>query len=444
MKHLVFISHSSKDKQIAQKVCLFLEAKGVSCWIAPRDVTPGRNYGAAIVDAIDECGVFVLILTQESNKSGQVVREVERAAASNDVIIPFRVDPVQPSRDLEFYVSTTHWLDASSGPLEKHLNELLKAITNWQQAGTLPVEPGPPGPASPAPASAPPSSKSRTGPLLAAGIVLLILLGGIFAYQTSRTRRPKTPGPNQTPSVAPAIAPEPSASVSLQTETPAPTPSIAFSPETLPSAPVSETPEPTSALRLHPGEPFHPTPSPGEPAVFSPSEPSVRLRPGQPIKPGPEASAPSLSTAPAAVVPGVHEIAASSQMKLGGVTHRPHLAFDGNRATAWIPKGDGVDQSVSVHFKTAPTISSVSILNSTATDMTDYRNNNRVHTMRMILSDGTTQLLTLEDKMNWQHFKLGKPTTVSWIKFDIVTVFSSKKNHHTPIAEIAFNREDSN
>ena len=118
MKPLVFISHSSKDKEIADKVCLFLEANGVACWIAPRDVTPGRNYGAAIVDAIDECGVFVLILTGESNKSGQVTREVERAAASNDVIIPFRVEPVQPSRDLEFYVSSTHWLDASTGPLE--------------------------------------------------------------------------------------------------------------------------------------------------------------------------------------------------------------------------------------------------------------------------------------------------------------------------------------
>ena len=41
MKPLVFISHSSKDKEIAEKVCLFLEANSVPCWIAPRDVTPG-------------------------------------------------------------------------------------------------------------------------------------------------------------------------------------------------------------------------------------------------------------------------------------------------------------------------------------------------------------------------------------------------------------------
>ena len=74
MKHTAFISHSAKDEAIADKVCDFLEAGGISCWIAPRDVIPGKNYGLAIVDAIDECAVFVLILTRESNKSGAPLR----------------------------------------------------------------------------------------------------------------------------------------------------------------------------------------------------------------------------------------------------------------------------------------------------------------------------------------------------------------------------------
>lgn len=132
MKRTAFISHSSKDKAVAEGVCNFLERNGISCWIAPRDVTPGKNYGVVIVDAIDECGVFVIILTGESNKSGQVVREVERAASANSVIIPLRVELVQPSRDLEFYVSSSHWLDASEKPLEKHLDSLVDAIRDWQ------------------------------------------------------------------------------------------------------------------------------------------------------------------------------------------------------------------------------------------------------------------------------------------------------------------------
>jgi hypothetical protein len=52
MKRTVFISHSSKDKAIGNEICRFLEANGISCWIASRDVTPGKNYGAAIIDSI--------------------------------------------------------------------------------------------------------------------------------------------------------------------------------------------------------------------------------------------------------------------------------------------------------------------------------------------------------------------------------------------------------
>ena len=41
MAHDAFISYSSKDKTIADAVCARLEARGIRCWIAPRDVRPG-------------------------------------------------------------------------------------------------------------------------------------------------------------------------------------------------------------------------------------------------------------------------------------------------------------------------------------------------------------------------------------------------------------------
>ena len=117
MKRTVFISHSSQDKKIADAVCNFLEEHDVLCWIAPRDITPGKNYGAAIIDAISECEFFVLILSSLSNDSQQVVREVERAASTDSVIIPLRVEAVQPSKNLQFYVSSSHWLDAVTTPV---------------------------------------------------------------------------------------------------------------------------------------------------------------------------------------------------------------------------------------------------------------------------------------------------------------------------------------
>ena len=38
MAHDVFVSYSHHDKAQADAVCATLEAKGIRCWIAPRDV----------------------------------------------------------------------------------------------------------------------------------------------------------------------------------------------------------------------------------------------------------------------------------------------------------------------------------------------------------------------------------------------------------------------
>lgn len=75
----VFISYSSVEKGTADEVCSHLESQGIRCWIAPRDVSPGDEYGEAIVDAITACRLMVLIFSSHANESPQVRREVERA-----------------------------------------------------------------------------------------------------------------------------------------------------------------------------------------------------------------------------------------------------------------------------------------------------------------------------------------------------------------------------
>ena len=44
----VFISHSSKDKKLADRICDELEERGISCRIAPRDITPGKEWAGEI------------------------------------------------------------------------------------------------------------------------------------------------------------------------------------------------------------------------------------------------------------------------------------------------------------------------------------------------------------------------------------------------------------
>ena len=101
MGHEVFISHSAADKDIANRVVATLEDGGVRCWVAPRDIRPGDTWGGSILKAIQSSQLMVIIFSSKSNKSQQVMREVELAVERNVVVLPFRVEDVEPSDDMK-------------------------------------------------------------------------------------------------------------------------------------------------------------------------------------------------------------------------------------------------------------------------------------------------------------------------------------------------------
>jgi osmotically-inducible protein OsmY len=128
MAHDVFISYSSKDKIAADALCATLEAHGILCWIAPRNISYGSDYGEAIVDGINESRVMVLVFSSHANTSHHIKREVDRAVSKSLTIIPIRIEDVAPTRALEYYISPVHWLDAVAPPLEPHLEALAGKI----------------------------------------------------------------------------------------------------------------------------------------------------------------------------------------------------------------------------------------------------------------------------------------------------------------------------
>lgn len=128
MAHDVFISYSNQDKTTADAVCSILEQNGIRCWLAPRDITPGAAFAEAIIDGIKGSKVFILIYSSNTNRSVQVIKEVDRAVHHGLAIIPFRLEDIPMSKQLEYYVSDVHWLDALKPPLERHINRLASVI----------------------------------------------------------------------------------------------------------------------------------------------------------------------------------------------------------------------------------------------------------------------------------------------------------------------------
>jgi hypothetical protein len=167
MAKTAFISYASEDEPTAAKISAYLERNGVSCWIAPRDVRPGSDYGSEIIDGIETSAVLVLVLSEHANSSTFVKREVERAVSKGKPVFPVRVREVVPSKSLELFVSSAEWIDAWHPPIEQYLDRLAESIRTFIQ---------PPG-GSPPPPVALPAVPATVGQSFGLQRPLMIVLG---------------------------------------------------------------------------------------------------------------------------------------------------------------------------------------------------------------------------------------------------------------------------
>jgi Tfp pilus assembly protein PilF len=92
-----------------------------------------------------------LIFSSNSNDSDQIKREVERTVHQGIAVIPFRIEDVLPNKTLEYFISTQHWLDALTPPLEDHMAHLAETITVLLEKKRVKEKPLPVGGEEPAP-----------------------------------------------------------------------------------------------------------------------------------------------------------------------------------------------------------------------------------------------------------------------------------------------------
>ena len=112
MKHDVFISYSTKNKDAAQAICHVLEQNEIRCWVAPRNIPPGSDYGDVIEDAIKECKSVVVIFSENAASSQYVKSEINLAFEEQKTIIPFRLDETPLKGQNRLILNKTHWIDA--------------------------------------------------------------------------------------------------------------------------------------------------------------------------------------------------------------------------------------------------------------------------------------------------------------------------------------------
>jgi oligopeptide transport system substrate-binding protein len=186
----IFVSYSSKDKAVADAIVSALENENIRCWYAPRDIEPGANWGESITEAIQDCKLFLLIFSGNSNQSKRVLDEVYYAISEEKAIIPFRIENLDPTGAMRLHLSSRHWLDAYHPSWKSHINRLVNTIAvHLGREALLKDEAVETPPVSPPMVEAPKKKSPRLWIGLA-GTLVIALTGIGILWNANRTNKP--------------------------------------------------------------------------------------------------------------------------------------------------------------------------------------------------------------------------------------------------------------
>ena len=131
----VFISYhvSPGTSALVRNIADELESMGISCWYAPRNVTPGA-FVPSILDAIACCKAFLMILDEGANGPGYVYNEMLQAfnrfkRERQPEIIPFKLGTFTTIPDIAFYLAPFHMFDGGMSAETAHTEELIHKIS---------------------------------------------------------------------------------------------------------------------------------------------------------------------------------------------------------------------------------------------------------------------------------------------------------------------------
>ena len=153
----VFISHASENRDEANELVTLIESKGMTAWIAPRDVRPGFDYSEELQRALENCAAFVVIVTGDANTSPYVRAETEMAFSNQKPMLPVRLAEVSPAPGLAFFLKIRHWTNAYGPKREDALARLVLELQTL--TGTAPS--WAPKSAAPPPLADPPTPTPR-------------------------------------------------------------------------------------------------------------------------------------------------------------------------------------------------------------------------------------------------------------------------------------------
>lgn len=108
---MIFLSFSSQNQAVADKVFSRLKHEGFDVWYSNDAVAAGQNYAKDIVMALQASKCIVLLYSTAASNSVHVQKELDLALKYKKTIYPLRIEEIEPAEAMEYFLSGSQYVD---------------------------------------------------------------------------------------------------------------------------------------------------------------------------------------------------------------------------------------------------------------------------------------------------------------------------------------------
>jgi hypothetical protein len=124
----IFISYSRRDQEFVTRLASDLDAQVAGVWFDQSAIQAGEKWHDEIMEGIEQCKAFVLVLSPDAMKSRYVREEVNKALELGKTIFPILYRPANWTDEIGSLVREIQTVDLRSGSYTDNFHKLVDGL----------------------------------------------------------------------------------------------------------------------------------------------------------------------------------------------------------------------------------------------------------------------------------------------------------------------------
>lgn len=124
----VFTSYSRRDTETVDSIVAKMTQAGISVWIDREAIKAGNTWRVQIVQAIDTCHAFVLMLSPNSAASDNVRKEIDLSQDSGRTIFAVMLEPTKIPAEIRYQLAGLQFIDVHMLGFDRAVSQLIETV----------------------------------------------------------------------------------------------------------------------------------------------------------------------------------------------------------------------------------------------------------------------------------------------------------------------------